>query len=256
MRRRTVLAGVATLPALAGCLSDGDDGPVDDATDDGTDDDPGDDAGDGAPDDGSDTGGDDGATDGSGGDGRQAATNALDVHPSLGAAPGTTDWLIVAFEDPACPTCAGFHTGDLPDLRSELLDPGDATYVWRPYRFVSQHYPWNSEAMHAVYEAVDRDEAAAWALIDHYYEHQDDVSTSNVADQTRTALSGTGVDADAVVTAMEEGAHSGRLSRSERDAEEAGVTSTPTFFLFDGDEHVTTRHRSLSPTEVRAAFQS
>lgn len=237
MRRRAVLASIATLPAVSGCLGSPGDGS-------GAADGDGDDAA--------------GGSDRSGGtdDGPHAALDALEGQPYLGREPGTASRLIVAFEDPGCPNCASFHANELPGVRSEVVEPGDASLVWRPLRYATQVAPWNTEGIHAVLETTSRDVDAAWTLLDHYYANQGEISSSNVAEQTRTALEGTGVDADAVVTALEDGAHTERLSDSEDAASAAGVTSTPTFLLFEDDSFVTRIAGARSAAEFAAAFEA
>lgn len=239
MRRRAVLASIATLPGLAGCLG-GSDG----------------NGSRGDPDGGTDGGGD-GDTGGNGPSGPTAALNQLSGQPYLGEPPADADQLIVAFEDPGCPSCASFHEERLDDLEAELIEPGDATLVWRPLRYVSQFAPWNEEAIHAVLETTARDVDAAWSLLDFYYGNQGDVSASSVADQTRSFVAEeTSVEADPVVAAMEESAHADLLGASESAASDAGVASTPTFLLFDGQTHVTTITGGATAVEFAAAFQA
>lgn len=245
MRRRMVLASIVTLPALSGCLSSDDGGSADGG---------GSDGGDASVGEGGDDGGSTGGDGGSGGP--LAAASPLGGYPSLGAEPSTADRLIVAFEDPGCPNCARFHANDLPGVRSQVLD-GATALVWRPLRYATRTSPWNADAMHATLEATEQSNDAAWTLLDYYYANQSSLTTGNVADRTRTALADEpSVDADAVVAAMAEGAHSDLLGESEADARAASVTSTPSFVLFDGGSHVTTIRSSASAAELSASFDA
>lgn len=186
-----------------------------------------------------------------------AALQSVANLPTLGEPIDEAGRVVVAFEDPACPTCKSFHESDLPDVRSELIEGGYASLVWRPFRFVSEHYPWNAPAIHAMLAATAQDEAAGWDLLDFYYGEQGSLSADDVVAETRSFVEASlSIDADAVVEAMETDAHAALLAESESVGEDAGVTSTPTFLLFEDSEYLTARHGSTSVTEFRAGFEA
>ena len=205
MRRRSVLAEIAgaaslgTATSLAGCLSSG-----------------------------------------SGGSSGQPlaehpASRNLDGQPTLGDAPMDAEKVIVAFEDPTCSNCERFHTGSFQDVKSEIIEPDSASYVYRPYRFTGRG--WATPAIHATLEVTARDPPAAWDLLDFYYENTYSITGGSFADDTRAFLTeNTDLDADAILTAADDRTHQSILETSEADGEAAGVNSTPTFFLYtDGN---------------------
>jgi protein-disulfide isomerase len=78
----------------------------------------------------------------------------LDAQPFLGPPPGDATATVVAFEDPSCPRCATFEQNTVPKIRSELVAPGDATFVVRTIPVV---YPWGEPAIHALEATFARD---------------------------------------------------------------------------------------------------
>jgi len=221
--RRTVLAGGVSMLG-AGCLGSG--------------------------------GGGDGDEDGGSGDTPTLADHPvggdLDDQPRLGPDPGTAAGTIVAFEDPSCPRCAAFEAQTVPKIRSELVDPGDASYVVRTAPLV---YAWGEPAIHALEATHARDADAFWALLAHYFDEQDALDTGNVLDRTETFLRGeTAVDGAAVVADAESGA-SGAAVRTDVDAAEAAdVSGTPTVFLFRDGEYRTRVTGSVSFELVRQSL--
>ncbi|AGN01823.1 thioredoxin [Salinarchaeum sp. Harcht-Bsk1] len=204
MRRRSVLAGIAgaaslgTATSLAGCLDTG-----------------------------------------SGGSGGQPlsehpASRNLDGQPSLGDVPTAAEKVIVAFEDPTCSNCERFHTGSFQAVKREILEPESAAYVYRPYRYTGRG--WATPAIHATLEVTAREPPVAWDLLDFYYENTYSISGGTFADETRSFLSeNTDLDADTILAAAENRAHQSVLETAEADGDEAGVNSTPTFFLYKNE---------------------
>lgn len=194
--RRSLLAGVAgsTAAALAGCLGVGDD--------------------------------DESSFE------SHPSTDGIEGQPTLGTldAPGA----VVAFEDPSCRSCRRFETETFPQLKAELVDPGEAAFV---YRTLDITFPWAEPASQVMASTFDAAADAFWSLKAHYYEEQSGFDTDNVFERSRAFLEeATSVDAEAVVTAARNAEHD-ELIRSNREAAEAvGVDSTPQFYLFrDGE---------------------
>jgi protein-disulfide isomerase len=153
---------------------------------------------------------------------------------------GDRDWqgVIVAFEDPSCPTCRRFHRNTFPQIRSDLVATGDVAYVLRGYPVV---YEWGGPATQALEAVSDRDPAAVWDLAAHYFDQQDQFSTDNVLDQTREFLNGrTEVDGDAVVADVGSDAYADAVQTDLDAGQAAGASGTPTFYLFGDGEYQTT----------------
>jgi len=194
-------------------------------------------------DDGGGGSGSDGATTTSGLVGESAdvtfdheSATGINDQPTL----GDRDWqgVIVAFEDPSCPTCRRFDRNTFPQIRSDLVATGDVAYVFRGYPVV---YPWGEPASHALEATFARDPAAMWALKRHYFDQQDQFSTDNVLDRTRAFLNGrTDVDGDAVVADVESDASADAVQTDLDAGQAAGASGTPTFYLFRNGEYQTT----------------
>jgi protein-disulfide isomerase len=176
----------------------------------------------------------------------------LDAQPRLGPEPTTAAGTIVVFEDPSCPRCAAFEKQTVPKIRSELVDPGDAAYVVRTAPLV---YAWGETAIHALEATFARDADAHWALLAHYFDEQDAFESSNVRDRTESFLAAeTSVDAAAVVADAESGASDDAVGVDVDAAEAAGVTGTPTVFLFRDGEYRTRVTGSVSVDLVRQSL--
>ncbi|MFC7046489.1 DsbA family protein [Halobacteriaceae archaeon GCM10025711] len=173
--------------------------------------------------------------------------------PRLGPDPASATATIVAFEDPSCPRCAVFERETVPKIRTELVDTGQAAFVFRGYPVV---YPWGEPATQALEATFARDAAAFWALAGHYFETQRAFDEDNVLDRTRSFLAAeTDVDADAVVADAEANAYDDAVQVDLDAGEEAGAgRTTPTVFLFRDGQYQTKAAGSVSFDVVRSAL--
>lgn len=225
MRRRSFIAAVtATVGTLAGCTGSGDSG-------------------------GGGYGAGGGSTEGSdspdsgGGTGFEdhPAVRGLDAQPTLGEPSGTA---IIAFEDPSCTICKRFEENTFPEIRSELVEPGDATFTYRVYPIV---YEWGKPAVQALEATYAADEAAFWGLKDFYYANQGRFG-GGLSAENDDPLTGakqylsneTELDAEAIVQAAETKEYDDAVQADLAAGEDAGASSTPTFYLFRDGEFQTT----------------
>lgn len=169
--------------------------------------------------------------------GDHPAAEALDAQPTLGEA---TDTLIVAFEDPSCTLCRRFERNAYPRIVSELVEPGDVSFVYRGYPII---YPWGEPAAAILEATYAADEAAFWSLKNHYYAEQGSFSTANVYGASRSYLAEeTAVDAGAVVSAARNGEADDAVAADVDAGETLGIGQTPEFYLFaDGVFRTTVR---------------
>jgi protein-disulfide isomerase len=243
MRRRRFLSAAA-LSALAGCGNAAQNG---DGTDGGS----------------TDTGTGEEATDGnsgaSGDSGPTAnnARNALDAQPTLGPPVGEATGLIVAFEDPSCTRCRAFERDVVPKIRSNLVETGKATFVFRGYPVI---YEWGNPASHALEATFARDADAFWALTSHYFENQGDFrgkSATDVYAQTESFLAAeTDLDAAAVVDEAEGDAAKSAVQTDLDAGMAAGAgRTTPHIFLFRDGEFQTKAAGSVSYETIEAVLQ-
>jgi protein-disulfide isomerase len=176
----------------------------------------------------------------------------LAAQPRLGPDPAEATGVIVAFEDPSCPRCAAFESNTVPKIRSELVEPGDAAFVARTIPVV---YPWGGPAIQALEATYARDGDAFWALFGHYFDEQDAFDGENVLDRTESFLSAeTSVDAAAVVADAADEAYGDAVDADLRASEAAGVSGTPTVFLFRDGQYRTRVTGSVSFDLVRESL--
>lgn len=178
---------------------------------------------------------------GDGGDGGtradHPATASVEGAPVLGADPQEAESLIVAFEDPSCSICASFHRSTLPELRESPIGE-DVAFVYRAYPI--RPYAWGDPAAEAIVATADRGHDAAVSLVGHYYGNQSAFDEDNVLDRTAAFLDEeTSVDGSAVADDVSAGAYASVVEATVEDGEAADASTTPTFFLFDGEAFVT-----------------
>jgi len=166
------------------------------------------------------------------------AGQAIDAQPTLGPAPSAAEGTIVAFEDPSCSSCARFEAQTFPQLKSDLIDPGTVSFVFRSIPVV---FPWGEPATLALESVHTRQPAAFWGLKDFYYRNHRAIGGDNVLDATRQYLSEpTSVAPDAVVDDIENQVPREAVETNLEVAQNAGVSGTPTFFLFNDGTYRTT----------------
>ncbi|MCH7659029.1 MAG: thioredoxin domain-containing protein [Euryarchaeota archaeon] len=166
------------------------------------------------------------------------AANGIEDQPTLGD-PASAPATIVEFSDPGCGICAAFHDGNFQDIESELVEPGDAAVVFRPYPV--RDYDASEPGSHALVATHERDEAAFWELKQFYYDNHGSFSSDDIYDRTAEFLNeSTGVDGDAVAEEARDEAHQSTLDENLDAGMEAGAGGeTPVFYLFREGEFVT-----------------
>lgn len=174
------------------------------------------------------------------------AAQGLSTQPVRGPAPQDALGVIVAFEDPSCPTCRRFEQNVVPTIRRELVDPGDVAYVFRGYPVI---YPWGEPAVRALESTYARDPTAHWALVDHYFDQQEEFRRAGVDavyDRTETFLQNeTELQAGSILDEARNGLHDEAV-QSDLDAGMAAGAgrTTPHLFLFrDGEFRTKTAGR-------------
>ena len=202
---------------------------------------------------GSGSGGGGSGSDGSsGGDGDSGSGGqSIEDHPAaanLAAQPRRGDLdghVVLAFEDPSCNLCRRFHRNTVPELQSNVVEPGLGAYVVRTYPII---YPWGEPATQALESTFARDEGAFWSLFDHYFQTQPEFSGENVLDRTAAFLDeSTDLDGAAVVADAENRAHDEAVQADIAAAENADLPQqTPIVLLFRDGQYVTRANGSVS----------
>lgn len=172
-------------------------------------------------------------------------TGDLELAPEIG--PEGSEKVIVAIEDPSCPSCARYSRNTFPQIR-ETAEAGELRYVVRPVGVVRD---WGRQAAEAVV-AVEDSGGDAFALYESFYSNQDRLDSGNVLDETRGFVDEAGLDGDDVVERVSDDEYSTVVAGNFRDARDAGMTATPTFFLFDGGGFVS----QLSGSQGYGVFEN
>ena len=214
-RRYLTLAGAGVVGALAGCGGSGDSGSGGQSID------------------------------------EHPAAAGLENQPRQGDLGGH---VVLAFEDPSCTTCRNFHRDVVPDIESNIVEPGLGAYVVRTYPII---YPWGEPATQALESTYARSEDAFWSLFGHYFETQDEFNSDNVLDRTASFLTAsTDLDGDAVRTDAENRAHDDAVQADVDAAENADLPQqTPILVLFRDGEYVTTANGSVSYDLIAEALE-
>jgi len=159
------------------------------------------------------------------------STTGIEENPSI----GDGEKRVVAFEDPSCPNCARFSRETFPQLREDAED-GRLTFHARPVSFVAE---WSGFACQCLLAAHERNAETFWTLFEGYYANQRGTNSANFDEVTLRILSETDVDGDAVVTDAEDGRFGDVVNGNLSAARGSGISQTPSFYLFDGEEFVT-----------------
>ncbi|TKX73635.1 disulfide bond formation protein DsbA [Halorubrum sp. GN11_10-6_MGM] len=188
-----------------------------------------------------------GGSDGSGDESGQSlrehpAAAGLDGLPRRGPLDGHA---ILTFEDPSCTRCRAFHEEVVPQIRSNVVDPGEGAYVLRTYPVV---YPWGEPATQALASTHARSDPAFWSLLDHFFATQEQFDADNVLDRTESFLDAeTDLDGGAVVADAANEAHDEAVRNNLDAADAAGLgRTTPVVLLFRDGEYVTSANGSVS----------
>lgn len=245
--RRRVLAGIGSVSGVAvtGCLGDdseetngGTDGRTDGRTD-GTD-------------------GGDGTANENGGDStlitNHPISQDIDAWPHRGPDPFEAPATLVVLDDPSCSRCAAFHQNTISELTANYVEAGELSIANRPYPVV---YQWGEPASHALEATIDRNEAAFWGLLEHYFEDQSSFNTNNVLAETETWLgNNTDLDAAAVVDDAREEAFADRIEATLSAAEAVGAGGvTPATFAFVDGELQTSLNGSQSTETIETVLR-
>ena len=132
--------------------------------------------------------------------------------------------VVVEFSDFQCPFCARHARQTLPQIEREYLATGKVLYAMR-------HLP--LEAIHpdafraAVAAECAGDQGKFWPMHERLFGNQQALSAADLGRYAREA----GVEAGAFQKCLDADTHGAKVRRDLAEAQAAGVTGTPTFFL-------------------------
>jgi protein-disulfide isomerase len=135
---------------------------------------------------------------------------------------------IIEYGDLACPACQQASTTVIPEIVSNIVEPGDAKLVFRPVAFISR----SSERGALGAEAAAKQDAM-WSFVELIYRNQGPESEQDwLTDELmEEAVGKLGLDVDTWRTDYASSAAEEAFLAAEAQAQEDGLSSTPLFVV-------------------------
>lgn len=131
---------------------------------------------------------------------------------------------LVEFLDYECPFCARHVRETLPQLEADYIKTGKVKYVIREFPIESIH----KQAFKAAEAArCAGEQEKYWDMHDQIYANQRAVGLKDLSDHAQAL----GLDLPKFQQCLDSGTYAAKVRRDIGDAQKAGVTGTPTFFL-------------------------
>ncbi|MBI2147178.1 DsbA family protein [Candidatus Woesearchaeota archaeon] len=147
---------------------------------------------------------------------------SADDDPVMGKAKAPVT--IIEFSDYQCPFCSRFYTQTLPQLKSEYIDTGKASFVYRDFPLTSIH----PEAKPAAIAAnCAEKQGKYWEMHDKIFTNQQSLSSSNY----KAWAGELGLDAGKFESCLNDPAMGAEVDKDLQDGASAGVQGTPAFFI-------------------------
>lgn len=146
----------------------------------------------------------------------------VDGLPSKG--PSTAKVTIIEFSDYECPFCTRHTRQTWPQLEAEYVATGKVKYVFRNFPIPSLH----KQAMKAHEAAMCAgDQGKYWPMREVLFKNSPALGEPALVAYARQA----GLAVDDFQTCLQSGKHASQISGDIAEAQKAGMTGTPTFFL-------------------------
>ena len=132
--------------------------------------------------------------------------------------------VLVEFSDFQCPFCGRHAKQTLPQIEREYVETGKILYVMRNLPLESIH----PDAFRAASAAeCAGDQGKYWQMHEKLFGHQQALAAADLARYAQEA----GVEPTAFRQCFDGDAHGAKIRKDLADAQAAGITGTPTFFL-------------------------
>ena len=132
--------------------------------------------------------------------------------------------VLVEFSDFQCPFCGRHAKQTLPQIEREYVETGKVLYVMRNLPLESIH----PDAFRAASAAeCAGDQGKYWQMHEKLFGHQQALSAADLARYAQEA----GVEPNAFKQCFDADTHGAKIRKDLADAQAAGITGTPTFFL-------------------------
>ncbi|MDZ7713038.1 MAG: DsbA family protein [Rhodovibrio sp.] len=151
---------------------------------------------------------------------------------------------IVEYTSLTCPHCADFHTGILPKLRREWIEPGKAKLVYR-------HFPLDTLSLAAALLANCFDDDRFFEVVGTLFARQADWARAEQPVQVLREITRSAGMADSTFDrcVSDQGAADQILADRKTFAQQVGIQATPTFMIhgqrIQGARSYETFHRAL-----------
>jgi protein-disulfide isomerase len=148
---------------------------------------------------------------------------------------------MIEFADLQCPFCRDYAASALPALVAQYVRPGRAKFVFSGMHFIG---PESEKALRAVYAAGLQ--GRLWEYLDLLYKSQGAENSGWVSDDLLRSVGASlpGFDTEKMLTDMSSQEVTNALAVGDQQAQDASVSSTPTFFA--GKTGATLEHIDLT----------
>jgi protein-disulfide isomerase len=157
---------------------------------------------------------------------------------------------LVEYTDFQCPFCGKYVHDTFPQIEEEYIKTGKLKYVRKDFPLESIH-PNAFKAAEAVRCAQDQDKG--WEMHARLFNNQQQLAAANLPQHAQEV----GLDTAAFQQCLDSGKYAAQIRKDMSEAQGAGVTGTPSFFLGKSDPSgkVKATH-SLKGAQAYAAFKT
>jgi len=131
---------------------------------------------------------------------------------------------LVEFTDYQCPFCSRHYRDTMPQIVDEYVKSGKVKYVLREFPLESIH-PMAFKAAEAAQCAGEQ--GKYWEMHDRLFANQNALAPAQLPGHAEAV----GVNADQFKSCLESGKYATKVRKDLNDAQKAGATGTPTFFI-------------------------
>ncbi len=137
---------------------------------------------------------------------------------------------LVEYGDYQCPFCAQFNESAMPPLLADYIATGKVQLTFVPFSFLGEESNRAAEAA-----SCAADQGKFWEMHEGIYgNHAGENEGAYSSDRLRQIAANAGLDLAAYDSCMNDGTHEGSITDFNTLAQQAGVTSTPSFTINGG----------------------
>jgi protein-disulfide isomerase len=138
---------------------------------------------------------------------------------------------IVEYGDYQCPFCAEFNKDAMPPLLADYVATGKVQLTFVPFSFLGDESLAAAEAAFCA-----NDQGKFWAMHETIYANHNGENIGNLSDsRLREMAQKSGLDMDQYDACVDAGTHQGDVQNANATARTAGIASTPSFVINNGD---------------------